>query len=69
MNANNKFIKLEDSDRLLAKAVNLLAAIEDRPPQETILEYCHEIFDLLVIFTAVNEVQFRSIAIDSENSS
>ena len=26
----------EDSDRLLAKAVNLLAAIEDRSTQETI---------------------------------
>ena len=39
----------EDSDRLLAKAVNLLAAIENRPTQETIdlltsespLENCH----------------------------
>ena len=33
-----------------------------RPGLFTFLEYCHQNFDRLVIFTAVNEVRFRSIA-------
>jgi hypothetical protein len=33
-----------------------------RPGLFTFLEYCHQKFDRLVIFTVVNEVRFRSIS-------
>jgi hypothetical protein len=33
-----------------------------RPRLFTFLEYCRQNFDRLVIFTAVNEVRFRSIS-------
>jgi NLI interacting factor-like phosphatase len=33
-----------------------------RPGLFTFLEYCHQNFNRLVIFTAVDEVRFRSLA-------
>jgi hypothetical protein len=32
------------------------------------LKYCHENFDRLVIFTAVNEVRFRSIPVQFDDT-
>jgi hypothetical protein len=51
-------IALDLEGTLLSNAVSQFP----RPGLFTFLEYCHENFDRLVIFTAVNEVRFRSIS-------
>jgi NLI interacting factor-like phosphatase len=51
-------IALDLEGTLISNAVSQFP----RPGLFTFLEYCHQNFDRLVIFTAVNEVHFRSIA-------
>jgi NLI interacting factor-like phosphatase len=51
-------IALDLEGALISNAVSQFP----RPGLFTFLEYCHQNFDRLVIFTAVNEVRFRSIA-------
>jgi NLI interacting factor-like phosphatase len=51
-------IALDLEGTLISNAVSQFP----RPGLFTFLEYCHQNFDRLVIFTAVNEVRFRSIA-------
>jgi NLI interacting factor-like phosphatase len=51
-------IALDLEGTLISNAVSQFP----RPGLFTFLEYCHQKFDRLVIFTAVNEVRFRSIA-------
>jgi hypothetical protein len=53
---NNLTIALDLEGTLISNAVSQFP----RPGLFTFLEYCHENFRL-VIFTAVNEVRFRSI--------
>jgi NLI interacting factor-like phosphatase len=54
----NLTIALDLEGTLISNAVSQFP----RPGLFTFLEYCHQNFDRLVIFTAVNEVRFRSIA-------
>jgi NLI interacting factor-like phosphatase len=54
----NLTIALDLEGTLISNAVSQFP----RPGLFTFLEYCHENFDRLVMFTAVNEVRFRSIA-------
>jgi NLI interacting factor-like phosphatase len=51
-------IALDLEGTLISNAVSQFP----RPGLFTFLEYCHQNFDRLVIFTAVNQVRFRSIA-------
>ena len=51
-------IALDVEGTLISNAVSQLP----RPGLFTFLEYCHQNFDRLVIFTAVHEVRFRLIA-------
>jgi NLI interacting factor-like phosphatase len=51
-------IALDLEGTLISNAVSQFP----RPGLFTFLEYCHQNFDRLVIFTAVNEVRFRSIS-------
>jgi NLI interacting factor-like phosphatase len=51
-------IALDLEGTLISNAVSQFP----RPGLLTFLEYCHQNFGRLVIFTAVNEVRFRSIA-------
>jgi NLI interacting factor-like phosphatase len=51
-------IALDLEGTLISNAVSQFP----RPGLFTFLEYCHQNFYRLVIFTAVNEVRFRSIA-------
>jgi NLI interacting factor-like phosphatase len=51
-------IALDVEGTLISNAVSQFP----RPELFTFLEYCHQKFDRLVIFTAVNEVRFRSIS-------
>jgi hypothetical protein len=51
-------IALDVEGTLISNAVSQFP----RPGLFTFLEYCHQNFDRLVIFTAVNEVRFRSIS-------
>jgi hypothetical protein len=52
-------IALDLEGTLISNAVSQFP----RPGLFTFLEYCHKSFDRLVIFTAVNEVRFRSIKV------
>ena len=54
----NLTIALDVEGTLISNAVSQFP----RPGLFTFLEYCHQNFDRLVIFTVVNEVRFRSIA-------
>ncbi len=54
----NLTIALDLEGTLISNAVSQFP----RPRLFTFLEYCHQNFDRLVIFTAVNEVRFRSIS-------
>jgi NLI interacting factor-like phosphatase len=54
----NLTIALDLEGTLISNAVSQFP----RPGLFTFLEYCHQNFNRLVIFTAVNEVRFRSIA-------
>jgi hypothetical protein len=51
-------IALDLEGTLISNAVSQFP----RPRLLTFLEYCHQNFDRLVIFTAVDEVRFRSIS-------
>jgi NLI interacting factor-like phosphatase len=51
-------IALDLEGTLISNAVSQFP----RPGLFTFLEYCHRNFNRLVVFTAVNEVRFRSIA-------
>lgn len=51
-------IALDVEGTLISNAVSQFP----RPGLFTFLEYCYQNFERLVIFTAVNEVRFRSIA-------
>jgi hypothetical protein len=51
-------IALDLEGTLISNAVSQFP----RPGLFTFLEYCHQNFDRVVIFTAVNEVRFRSIS-------
>jgi hypothetical protein len=57
-NQKNVTIALDLEGTLISNAVSQFP----RPRLLTFLEYCHQNFDRLVIFTAVNEVRFRSIS-------
>jgi NLI interacting factor-like phosphatase len=62
----NLTIALDLEGTLISNAVSQFP----RPGLFTFLEYCHQNFERLVIFTAVKEVRFRAIArtlADSEN--
>ena len=54
----NLTIALDVEGTLISNAVSQFS----RPGLFTFLEYCHQNFDRLVLFTAVNEVRFRSIS-------
>jgi NLI interacting factor-like phosphatase len=54
----NLTIALDLEGTLISNAISQFP----RPGLFTFLEYCHQNFDRLVIFTAVNEVRFRSIS-------
>ena len=54
----NLMIALDIEGTLISNAVSQFP----RPGLFTFLEDCHQNFDQLVIFTAVNEVRFRSIS-------
>jgi hypothetical protein len=54
----NLTIALDLEGTLISNAISQFP----RPGLFTFLEYCHQNFNRLVIFTAVNEVRFRSIA-------
>jgi hypothetical protein len=51
-------IALDLEGTLIYKTVSQFS----RPGLFTFLEYCHQNFNRLVIFTAVDEVRFRSLA-------
>ena len=57
-NQNNLTIALDVEGTLISNSVSQFP----RSGLFTFLEYCHQNFDRLVIFTAVNEVRFRLIA-------
>jgi hypothetical protein len=52
-------IALDLEGTLISNAVSQFP----RPGLFTFLEYCHQNFDRSVVFTAVNEVRFRSLAV------